>query len=37
MDGRTKPSEFYVTDRNNNTSNENNEENSNEAIYDIEG
>jgi hypothetical protein len=34
MDGRTKPSEFYVVDRNNNASNEDNEENSNEVIND---
>jgi len=35
MDGRTKPNEFYIVDRNNNTSNEDNEENSNEVINDI--
>jgi hypothetical protein len=34
MDGRTKPSAFYIADRNN-ASNEDNEENSNEAINDI--
>jgi hypothetical protein len=34
MDGRTKPNEFYVVDRNNNASNEDNEENSNELIND---
>jgi hypothetical protein len=37
MDRRIKPSEFYITDRNNNTSYEDNQENSNEAIYDTEG
>jgi hypothetical protein len=37
MDGRTKPSEFYHVDCNNNTSNEDNEENCNEAINDTKG
>ncbi len=37
MDGRTKPSEFYAIDHNKNTSDEDNEKNSNEAIYDTEG
>ncbi len=37
MDRRIKPSEFYIIDRNNNTSYEDNQENSNEAIYDTEG
>jgi len=36
MDGRTKPSEFYVVDYNNG-SNEDNEENSNEIINDTKG
>ncbi len=37
MDGRTKPSEFYHVDRNNNASNEDNEKNSNEATNDTKG
>jgi hypothetical protein len=36
MDGRTKPSEFYFVDCNNNTSYEDNQENSDEAINDAE-
>jgi len=36
MDGRTKPSEFYVVDYNNAT-NEDNEENSEEVINDTKG
>jgi hypothetical protein len=35
MDGRIKPSEFYIADRNN-TSNEDNEENFDEIINDTE-
>ncbi len=34
MDGRTKPSEFYTIDHNNNTSSEDNAKNSNEAMND---
>ncbi len=37
MDGRTKPSEFYVVDCNNNTLNEDNEKNFYETINDTEG
>jgi hypothetical protein len=37
MDGRTKPSELYITNRNNNTEDEDNEEDSDETINDIEG
>jgi hypothetical protein len=37
MDGRTKLSELYIVDHNNNILNEDNEKNSNETINDIEG
>jgi hypothetical protein len=37
MDGRTKPNEFYTTNCNNGTSNEDNVENFDEAMNDIEG
>jgi len=37
LDGRTKPNELHVVDCNNNTSNEDNEENSDEAINDTKG
>jgi hypothetical protein len=37
MDGKTKPTELYVTNRKNNTLNEDNEKNSDETINDIEG
>ncbi len=37
MDGKTKPNEFYTTDRKNNTLDEDNEKNSDETINDIEG
>jgi hypothetical protein len=37
MDGRTKPSELYTIDRNNNTSDEDNVENSYKTMNDIEG
>jgi hypothetical protein len=36
MDGRTKPSEFYIVDCND-TLNEDNAENSNEAMNDVKG
>ncbi len=37
MDGRTKPNELYVVDRNNSTSDEDNEENYDETINDTKG
>jgi hypothetical protein len=37
MDGRTKPSELYVVDHNNNILDEDNEKKSNETINDTEG
>jgi hypothetical protein len=37
MDGRTKPSELYIVDHNNNTSSEDNVENSDEAMNDTKG
>jgi hypothetical protein len=37
MDGKTKPSELYTTNHNNNTLNEDNVENSDGAINDIKG
>ncbi len=37
MDGRTKPNEFYITDRNNNTLDEDNVEDFDEAINDTSG
>jgi len=37
MDGRTKPSELYTVDHNNNTSNEDNANFFDEAMNDIEG
>jgi ribose 5-phosphate isomerase len=37
MDGRTKPSELYIVDHNNNILDEDNEKIYNETINDIEG
>jgi hypothetical protein len=37
MDGRIKPNELYITNRNNNTSNEDDVENYDEAMNDTEG